>query len=149
MPLIRERPATGLQGKFSLEYCLAAALLDGQVVLATFTDQAVRRPEAQDLLSRVEPVEDAQEMAFPIGGFAEVRVLTRDGKEHSVRVETPKGDPQRPLSWEELAAKFRDCAAAVLAPAAIEEAVSAIERLEGLENVAALAAVLAGAVASR
>ncbi len=148
MPLIQERPVTGLQGKFSLQYCLAAALLDGQVVLATFTDQAVRRPEAQDLLSRVEPVEDAQEMAFPIGGFAEVRVMTRDGKEHSMRVEKPKGDPQRPLSWDELAAKFRDCAAAVLAPAVVEEAIAAVERLEGLENVAELTAVLAGAVAS-
>ena len=148
MPLIRGRPGSGLQSKFSLEYCLAAALLDGQVVLSTFTDEAVRRPAAQDLLSRVEAVEDEQEVAFPIGGFAEIAVVTGEGEEYAVRVERPKGDPRRPLTWDELAAKFRDCAAAVLEPAGIEEAIAAIDGLEDLPEVAQLAAALAGAAVS-
>ncbi len=145
MPLIRERPQTGLQGKFSLEYCLTAALLDGRVVLSSFTDEAVLRPQAQALLAVVEAVEDAQEAPFPIGGFAEVRVVVAGGGEYAERVERPRGDPQRPLTWEELAAKFRDCAAAALAPAAIERAISAIEGLEALRDVRELTAMLAGA----
>ncbi|MBI2914175.1 MAG: MmgE/PrpD family protein [Chloroflexi bacterium] len=145
MPLIRARPESGLQGKFSLEYCLAAALLDGQVVLSSFSDEAVRRPEAQDLLSRVEAAEDKQEAAFPIGGFAEISALTRSGEEYTVRVEMPKGDPRRPLTWDELAAKFRDCAAAVLPPAAIEQGIAAIDALEELRDIGDLTAMLSGA----
>lgn len=140
LPLLRERPSTGLQGKFSLEYCLAAAFLDGQVTLATFTDEAVRRAEAQGLLSRVVLVEDQREMTFPIGGFAEVRVTTTDGNEYALRVDIPKGDPHRPLSWVELAAKFRDCTEAVLEPEVIERVTAAVEGLEELRDVSGLMA---------
>ena len=48
-PLIHHRPETGLQGKFSLEYGLAAALLDRYPGSGSFTDAAVRRPEARRL----------------------------------------------------------------------------------------------------
>jgi formyl-CoA transferase len=49
-PLIHHRPATGLQGKFSMEYAIAAALLDGRPGFASFTDEAVRRPAARGLV---------------------------------------------------------------------------------------------------
>src|SRR5207245_5103444 len=52
-PLIYDRPATGLEGKFSMQYVLAAALLDGRVGLDAFDDDAVRRPAARALLARV------------------------------------------------------------------------------------------------
>ncbi|MBV9580220.1 MAG: MmgE/PrpD family protein, partial [Chloroflexi bacterium] len=51
--IIHHHPKTGLQGKFSGEYVVAACLLDGRVGLSTFSDQAVCRAEAQDLLERV------------------------------------------------------------------------------------------------
>ncbi len=53
-PLIHHRPETGLQGKFSLEYGLAAALLDRYPGRDSFTDAAVRRPEARRLAELVE-----------------------------------------------------------------------------------------------
>src|SRR5262249_14184752 len=53
-PLIPHRPGTGLQGKFSLEYGAAAALLDRHPGFASFTDEAVRRPAARRLASLVE-----------------------------------------------------------------------------------------------
>ncbi len=52
-PLIHHRPVTGLEGKFSLEYGVAAALLDARTGFASFTDAAVARPAAQRLLRRV------------------------------------------------------------------------------------------------
>ncbi|WP_390479670.1 MmgE/PrpD family protein, partial [Frankia casuarinae] len=52
-PLIHHRPRTGLQGKFSLEYAIAAALLDPHPGFGSFTDLAVTRPEAQRLLQLV------------------------------------------------------------------------------------------------
>ena len=54
VPLIRHHPGTGLQGKFSLEYAIAAALLDRNPGFASFTDAAVRRPAAGRLVGLVE-----------------------------------------------------------------------------------------------
>ena len=48
--LIHSRPTGGLEGKFSMQYCLAAEIIDGQIGLATFTDEQVMRTEAQDLI---------------------------------------------------------------------------------------------------
>ena len=53
-PLIHHRPTTGLQAKFSLEYATAATLLDGYPGFASFTDEAVRRPDAIRLAGLVE-----------------------------------------------------------------------------------------------
>jgi 2-methylcitrate dehydratase PrpD len=53
-PLIHRRPRTGLEGKFSLEYGIAAALLDDAPGLESFTDAAVQRPEVQELIERID-----------------------------------------------------------------------------------------------
>ena len=53
-PLIHAAPTTGLEGKFSLQYAVAATLLDGRPGIESFTDEAVARPAAQALLARVE-----------------------------------------------------------------------------------------------
>jgi len=144
LPLRREPPATGLEGKFSLEYCLAAALLDGGVGLSSFTDEAVRRPAVRGLVAMVRAAEGDEAGEFPIGGYAEVRVVLRDGTEHAMRVDVPRGDPSRPLSWDELAAKFGDCAGVALPGGRVERALRLIERLDGLDNVRGLTEALSG-----
>ena len=137
MPLIHHRPQTGLEGKFSMEYCLAAALLDRRVSLASFADEAVQRPQAQDLLRRVDMIEakDAPHGEGPILGPATVTLTLDDGSRLSRRVDIPKGDPRAPVTWEELAAKYRDCAAEVLSPEATERTLQIIESLEAAPNV--------------
>ena len=52
--LIHPRPVSSLEGKFSMQYCLAAALLDRRVGLPSFTDEQVLRPEAQALIPRID-----------------------------------------------------------------------------------------------
>ncbi len=142
MPLRRELPRTGLEGKFSMEYCVAAALLDGRVGMATFTDQAVARPQVARLMASVQVEEDDAPGADVLAMWAEVIVHTSDGSQRSARVEIPKGDPRRPLSWEELALKFRDCASLHLPPTRVEEALALISHLEEVDNVSALAQTL-------
>ena len=46
MPLRTTLPKTGLEGKFSMEYCIASALIDGGLTLGSFTDSAVAQPDA-------------------------------------------------------------------------------------------------------
>ncbi|MDP2949024.1 MAG: MmgE/PrpD family protein [Chloroflexota bacterium] len=141
MPLIHSRPQTGLEGKFSMEYCLAASLLDGRVSLASFSDQAVQRPQAQDLLRRVDMEEEAESQGEgPILGPATVTVILDDGSEHSQRVDIPKGDPRAPLTWEELAAKYRDCAAGILSHQAIGRSLEIIASLEAAPDIRELMA---------
>ncbi|MFI7680773.1 MmgE/PrpD family protein [Actinophytocola sp. NPDC049390] len=103
-PLIHHRPTTGLQGKFSMEYAIAAALLDGRPGLASFTDEAVRRPEAQRLISLVE-LETTEGGAGLLTGEVEI---TLDGRRTLVE-KLPPGAPDRPPTDAELAEKLADC----------------------------------------
>jgi 2-methylcitrate dehydratase PrpD len=140
LPLIHHRPETGLEAKFSMEYCLAAALIDGRVNLASFSDQAAQRPQAKELLQRVEMVEGEQ--GLPIVGPATVTVTLDDGSQHSRRVETPRGEPKAPLTWEELVAKYRDCAADILPEAATARSAEIIADLEAATDVEELMGIV-------
>ena len=144
LPLRVEPPATGLEGKFSLAYCLAAALTDGAVGLPSFTDEAVMRLAVRQLMANVTVSEGAEAAEFPIGGYAEVRIALRDGGEYVTRVDVPRGDPSRPLSWEQLASKFRECAGTVLPAGGVDAALRLIEGLDGLDDVRGLTEALSG-----
>jgi 2-methylcitrate dehydratase PrpD len=143
--LIHHRPQSGLEGKFSMEYCMAAALLHGQMGLQQFSDTSVRDPRAQSLLQLVRlehPDQHAADWDTPIPDV--IKVTLHDGRQFHQQVDIPKGDPALPLSWGELEAKFRDCAVAVLTPAQIQEAVQHIAHLEELDTLQPLMASLAG-----
>jgi 2-methylcitrate dehydratase PrpD len=106
-PLIHRRPSTGLQGKFSMEYAVAVALLDEEPGFWSFTDDAVRRPEAQRLVDLVE-VELGNSGDWLLAGEFEADVHL--GTEVvSVREQFPPGSPQRPPTHEELLRKAREC----------------------------------------
>lgn len=114
------KPATGLEAKFSLQYALAAGIVDGGYTLSSFTDTAVRRPEIRDLMGRVQAFEDPacrgndplfESHSSGSRGFVEVDIELRNGVRDTVRIEQPPGHPARELQWDELLHKFRDCAA--------------------------------------
>jgi 2-methylcitrate dehydratase PrpD len=118
-PLIHHRPETGLQGKFSLEYAAAAALLDEHQGFATFTDAAVQRPEAQRLVRRVE-VQLTDGGDWLLAGEFEAEVSV-GGRVLQARQQFPPGSPQRPPTEEQLMRKVRDClAGTTVDPAAID-----------------------------
>ncbi len=114
-PLIHSAPATGLEGKFSLEYAIAATLLDGRPGIASFTDDAVARPEAQALLRRVE-ADAVPGGDHLLAGEAAIEVTLQDGSVLRTALDVPAGAPERPPSADELAAKVADCAGEALAP---------------------------------
>ncbi|GAA4335946.1 MmgE/PrpD family protein [Pigmentiphaga soli] len=113
-PLRYKAPRTGLQGKFSVEYVLAALLLDGKVALGSFTDEMVMRPAAQALMARVEryPVA-ADGILSSLKGFTDVEVRA-GGKTCSMRVDRTPGSSEWPLSDADRQAKFMDCCDGVL-----------------------------------
>ncbi len=107
-PLIHHRPVTGLQGKFSLEYAAAAALLDEHTGFASFTDEAVARPAAQALLRLVE-TELTPGGAGLLDGQLEAEVTTSTGRRLHATLRHPPGSPARPPGPAEFAAKLADC----------------------------------------
>src|SRR5207253_454219 len=51
--LIHHQPKTGLQAKFSMEFCMSVLLLYGKAGLAEFQDETPNRPEVREMISRV------------------------------------------------------------------------------------------------
>lgn len=144
--LIHSRPSDGLEGKFSMQYCLAALLLDGQVGLATFSDGQVLRPEAQALIPRIEmrrhPGNEGQ--ASWAEAHNRVEVHLKDGRVLTERADRATTGALRGATREEVRDKFRDCAAVALAPPAAESALALLDGLEDVGPVGTLAALLGG-----
>ena len=147
------RPVTGLEGKFSLPYALAAGALEGGYSLWTFTDEAVRRPEIAALYAYIDAHEDPacrgddpdyDTHSSGSRGFVEVEVRLRDGRSERTRVDKAPGSPARELTWDELHRKFLDCARASnrIAPPRAEEAFEKIQRLEELGDINELVTLL-------
>jgi 2-methylcitrate dehydratase PrpD len=107
-PLIHAAPTTGLEGKFSLQYAVAATLLDGRPGIESFTDEAVARPAAQALLARVE-VDGAPGGDWLLAGDVAIELTLADGSKLHAQIELPPGAPDRPPSAAELADKVADC----------------------------------------
>jgi 2-methylcitrate dehydratase PrpD len=110
VPLIHHRPDTGLQGKFSLEYAAAAALLDRYPGFASFTDAAVQRDAAQRLVGLVE-TELEPGGDWLLDGALQARIHTGNGVVHDAVLQYPPGSPARPPSADQLSAKISDCVA--------------------------------------
>ena len=133
------RPKTGLEGKFSVEYCVARTLLENEVAMKHFTDEQVTESRVQELVEKIEYVPDPEAVAFLP---CEVVVKLKDGRVLSHKVTSISGDPTSPLSEETLHAKYRDCAVAVLSPQEIEKSLEMASNLEGLKDVASLMDIL-------
>ncbi|MBB5158391.1 MmgE/PrpD family protein [Saccharopolyspora phatthalungensis] len=110
-PLIHDRPGTGLEGKFSLPYAVATALLDDYPDFAAFTDDAVNREPAQRLLRQVEVTYTPGEEGL-LTGEVEIEV-EHGGPALRVRLAQPPGAPSRPPTDAELREKFAACGADV------------------------------------
>jgi 2-methylcitrate dehydratase PrpD len=109
---VKRRPATGYMAQFSAPYAVTVGLLGGGGLgasLEDYDDDKVAAPARLDLMDRtvVEPDEECSRI-FPRQFPAVVRVRLRDGTELEERVLTTRGGPERPLTFDELATKFRD-----------------------------------------
>lgn len=108
-------PSTAFEAKFSTAYCVAAALVTGSVRLRTFEDAVLQDPDVRALTGRVALVADpAMDAAFPGRRSARVTVVCHDGRRLVAERHTRKGDPDDPLTDDELRHKFLDLTAAAM-----------------------------------
>lgn len=106
-PLTHTSPQTGGEATFSMQYAIAAALIDGHVSLSSFSDAAVQRPQIQEFMSRV--TTDDAGIPTPGTRWSEVHVELSCGKRLSRRVDVLRGSLKSALSIAELQGKVADC----------------------------------------
>jgi 2-methylcitrate dehydratase PrpD len=152
--LFRHHPTSGLEGKFSMEFCMAILLLERKATLDQFTDAVVRRPDVQDMIGRVRYYVDpefdkrtarGESLQAVLVEESILKVYTKDGKMLTERTVAAKGSPENPMTFEEVADKFRSNAEFAKWPS--EKAESVIQLVKSLETVPSmspLTAALAG-----
>ena len=137
------KPETGLQGKFSMSYCIAVAVVHGQPQIHHFTDQEVNNPQLKSLMERVTQ-EGTEQPTKEVSRPSTVTVRLTDGREVRHRVEHAKGHLANPLSEQELDAKFQYCSSYLLSSEQIRDAIWQFRHLEEVPEVAPLAFLLGG-----
>lgn len=95
------------------------------------------------MMKRIVCVEDAAlEKVFPERWPAIVKMELKGGAVYTARVEYPRGDPENPLSWDEIIEKFKSLAGAVLPEARLEEIISRIRALDKEDDISRFCALL-------
>jgi 2-methylcitrate dehydratase PrpD len=143
-------PETPYQAKYSMPYCIAAAVVDHRVNLETFTAHKMADPGILETRKKVR-------LSFPdvpiwpgladVGPDTEfvgnpVTIRTTDGRSYNARVDIPRGDPAVPLTDDELLAKYRDCGRSQLDADDIERSVGLVLGLETVAHIGTLIATL-------
>ena len=142
--LLHHHPMTGLQGKFSMEFCLSILLLERKAGLGQFTDAVVQRPDVQEMIRRINFYADAEAEQTGYDKMTSLlKIHMKDGKIYSGRADFAKGSPTNPMSYEEVADKYRGCAEYAKWPSKKAEAVvEYVKKLETLPDIGALASAL-------
>ena len=142
--MIRHRPKTEAEAKFSMEYCMAVALLDKDAGPEQFTTERVRDPKVQELLTRVHYFHPPEFSGYSNMERYPERVTVRltDGTEYTHEVLHSKGRPDNRLSEAELIDKYKECASRAISAKRIERSLDLLKGLEDLGNISELMDVL-------
>jgi len=131
-------PTTGLEAKYSLEYDVATIALYGRAGIHQYTDYAVARPAARELMQRVNTI------PVPVTGPLQSRVVVtlKDGEQIEETASRSHGNPADPLTQAEIIEKFHECAEQLASEAQRDRIVDLCGRLELLDNIGELAGAI-------
>ena len=142
---------TPLQGKFSMNYCIACALLYGKVTLSQFEGEEIRDPAIKQLMQKIR-----MEVCGEIAGGAyyngtwetAVHITLNDGRTLYRRVRYATGDPERPLEADQLQEKFLDCISQTVDLSRAGNLIHCIDHLSELPDLEPLIVALEGCLRS-
>jgi 2-methylcitrate dehydratase PrpD len=142
--LLHHQPKTGLEAKFSMEYCLAILLLERKAGLGEFSDQATQRADVQEMVKRINFYVDPEAESAGFDKMTSIlKIHLKDGRVITGRADFAKGSPADPMTFEEAAMKFRGCAEYAEWPKAKAEKIIAFVRaLDSASDVSALSPLL-------
>lgn len=135
-PLRYALPQTGLEGKFSLPFCLTSILLRQKAGIREFNDDFVRSPEVQEMMKRVKTILDPE---IEVKGYNKIlsrlEVTVKDGRILKKDSVPYKGGPDNPMTEAELDQKSIACAEIALPR---DKFSHALELLKGIEELQAI-----------
>jgi len=135
--MMRHRPKTGSEAKFSMEFGMAVALLDRKAGLEQYTTERVMDPKVQQLLQRVSFVHPPEASGYlGMETYPEqVTVKLHDGTVYAHEVLESKGRPGNRLSQAELVEKYSECAARAISPERIDRSLDMLKGMEKLRDI--------------
>ncbi|MGD9079110.1 MAG: MmgE/PrpD family protein, partial [Desulfobacterales bacterium] len=129
-------PQSIVDAQFSMPFGAAAALLYGRAGLKEFQPATIRSKPIRETMRKVECIIDPElERTFPKQWRATAEILTDDDKRYSTTVEYPKGDPENPLSWEEMIERFHELTGRILKKDQRIKIVEAVKTLDGVKDM--------------
>ena len=134
--LIYPMPKTALEGKFSIPFCMAIAVLERKAGIGQFQDRKVRDKKVIELMKRVTLYIDQELEQLGYDQVrSHVRVRLKNGRVVEGRYDVARGHPEKPMSWTDLAEKFHDCAGVVLPRNKIDRAIELVAQIETLKTL--------------
>ena len=143
----RPRPGSGLDGRSSLQYTAAAALLDGKVGIDSFSDSRRFRADMERLLGRTELRQDPSISGDWLGMHVTVELTLRDGSRLSASCRGPRGAwGQEELTAADHDVKLLDCLGRALSRKNVDALLALLDRMEDLRSgeLKRLIALIAG-----
>ncbi len=134
--LTYHQPRSGTEGKFSLEFCVTSALLEGRVGVGQFRDEVVTSPPVVETISRFDWQDLVGEVTSPFA--SEVTVTFEGGRKAEGKVDKPLGEPGNPMSEEQIFGKYLECVGSALDPALAERTLEMLRGLESLDDIGEL-----------
>ena len=150
--LFHHHPKTGLEAKFSMEYAVSILLVEGKAGLSEFSDAVVQRSDVQNMIGRsrfyVDPQYDTRgthgeslQSTLVEGNI--IGIHMKDGRVITGKSTFAKGSPQNPMSYEEIADKFRGNADFAKWPRQkTDSAIEIVKSLEAVPDIRKLTAAL-------
>lgn len=129
------KPTTKETADHSLPYCIAVAVAKGNVLPSDFEEDALRDTLVWSLLDKIKVVANSEiDALFPKVKRAIVTIKTFQG-EYKKQEDFAKGQPERPLSEEELISKFKANSEKKISPSRMEEIIKATQKLENIDEI--------------
>lgn len=140
-----KQPKSTAEAQFSLPYGVAAALADGNALLDQFSESRIRDRELLELAGRVElTVDPEMDRLYPKKWGCRLRIEMSDGSILAGEVASAKGDPENPLSGQEMKDKFLWLAQEAVGTARSHLLVELVDNLDKLDTVLPLTRLLLG-----
>src|SRR5438876_8363041 len=142
--LLHHQPKTGLEAKFSMEFCLAILLLERKAGLGEFSDKLVQRADVQEMIWKINFYVDPQAESAGFDKMMSIlKIHLRDGRVITGRADFAKGSPANPMSFDEAATKFRGCAEYANWPKVkTEKIIAFVKTLDSASDISALSRLL-------
>ena len=134
------RPQTHVDAQFSLPYTVGVAIVRGRTGVAEFKGDTLKDPEVLALTDKVTwELDPAAEALWPKAYPATLVVTLKDGRVLQAHADFPKGDPENPVSMDEVVEKFDHLTEGFLPRDKARELVALARRVETLSDVSVLA----------